>query len=60
VSGCETARITITRVIGEDGSDEHFVETHPDDIGLVEALGLLRLAEDSLIQHPPADDRGES
>lgn len=54
----ETARITITRVITEGGHDETYVETTPA-IGLVEALGLLRLAEDTLIQHPPADSEDD-
>jgi hypothetical protein len=54
----ETARITITRVLTMHGEDEHYVETS-DDLGLLEALGMLRLAEDSLIQHPPAEDDEE-
>lgn len=50
----ETARIIITRVLTAEGRDETYVETMPA-LGLVEALGLLRLAEDTLIQSPPAD-----
>ena len=54
----ETARITITRVITEDGHDQTYVETSAD-IALVEALGLLRMAEDTLIQNPPADSEDD-
>ncbi len=52
----EVARITITRTItdepGEFG-DLVNVETS-DDLAVVEALGMLRLAEDSLL-NPPED-----
>lgn len=51
----ETARITITRVLTAGGTDETFVDASAG-MSLVEALGLLRLAEDTLIQHPPAED----
>lgn len=50
----ETARITITRVLTADGKDQHFVEATPG-MSLVEALGMVRLAEDTLIQFPPAE-----
>lgn len=52
--GFEAARITITRVLTEEGDDQHFVEA-TSGMSLVEALGLLRLAEDSLIQNPPTE-----
>jgi hypothetical protein len=59
--GLETARVTITRVLTPEGQDQHFVEATPG-MSLVEALGLLRLAEDTLIQFPPSeagdDDEG--
>ncbi len=52
----EVARITITRTItdepGEFG-DLVNVETS-DDLAIVEALGMLKLAEDSLLR-PPDD-----
>lgn len=48
----ETARITITRVLSDEGADETFVDA-TEGMGLVEALGLLRLAEDTLIKFPP-------
>lgn len=53
MSDMETARIVITRVLTEDGDDRHFVAA--SDMSLVEALGMLRLAEDSLIQFPPGE-----
>ena len=59
MSDYETARIVVTRVLTDSGKDEHSVEVTPDDLGLVEALGLLRLAEDSLIQFPPAETNTE-
>lgn len=45
----ETARITITRALGDDGSDQHCVE-YSDDLGLVETLGLIELAKDTIIR----------
>ena len=44
------ASITITRYLDEDGYDMVTVETEPEESGLVEQLGLLRLAEDSIIR----------
>lgn len=45
----ETGRITITRVLGEDGSDTHFVESS-DDLGFIESLGLIEAAKDTIIR----------
>lgn len=53
----EVARIVITRTLTDDGKDLHEVETSPD-MPLIEALGMLRMAEDSLIQHPPMSEEG--
>lgn len=58
MAGLETARIVITRAISDEGRDLHFVETS-EDLPLIEALGMLRMAEDSLIQNPPMQDDGD-
>ena len=47
--GFETARITITRRLTPDGDDQTGFYLAPDDLALVETLGLLRLAEDTAI-----------
>ena len=52
----KTAQVVITRGITSDGADVTNVDTTPDDIGLVEVLGLLRLAEDTMLTCPPAGD----
>lgn len=44
----ETARITITRTLSE-GADAHHVEMS-DDLGFIEALGLIEAAKDSVIR----------
>lgn len=49
----ELARIEIVRVFTADGEDLIFSTTCTDDgepLPLVEALGMLRLAEDSVIR----------
>lgn len=51
--GVEVARITITRVLGLDGTDSTWCEAVDPDgepLKLVESLGLLRLAEDTVIR----------
>ena len=45
----QTAHITITREIGADGSDTHYVETS-HDLGFIECLGLIEAAKDTLIR----------
>ena len=55
----EIGRITITRHIDPDGDDVHGV-TATDGMSLVEALGMLRLAEDTVMQNPPAESRREA
>jgi hypothetical protein len=52
--GMEFARIVITRSLMHDGEDRHTTDA-TDGLALVEALGMLRLAEDTLIQNPPAE-----
>ena len=51
----ETARITITRVLTAEGADIHNVEA-TSGMSLIEALGLLRLAESTLLEFPPGAD----
>lgn len=46
----EAGRITITSLIRESGTPFVTVDVHPEDLPLVEQLGLLRLAEDVLIR----------
>lgn len=58
-AGLETGRITITRVLTADGEDLHFVEA-TFSMSLVEALGLLRLAEDTLIKFPPQEQDADT
>lgn len=59
MSKLETSRITIARFLTEDGQDLHSVKA-TSGMSLVEALGLLRLAEVTLIDFPPAKDDDES
>lgn len=47
----EVARIIITRVMAEDGELLITATSDPEDLDLVEALGMMRLAEDALL-HP--------
>lgn len=57
--GIEVARITITRVLGLDGTDgTHCEAVDPDGepLKLVESLGLLRLAEDTVIRMAMGED----
>ena len=54
-SDVETGRIIITTVLTDAGL-EHNVATDGDADCLMTALGMLRLAEDSLIRRGMADD----
>ena len=56
--GMEFARIVITRVLTEDGADIHNVEATAG-MSLIESLGMLRLAESTLLEFPPGADDGE-
>lgn len=56
MSNYETARITITRTINETGEDIHNVwatDGNGDQLPLIESLGMLRMAEDSLLHTNP-------
>ncbi len=58
--GIEVARITIIRTVTEDDviDNVHAHDSHGDDLPLTEALGMLRLAEDTLL-HPPEEDEDD-
>lgn len=59
--GLEVARITITRNIDPDGRDVTWcqaVDPQGEPLGLVESLGLLRLAEDTVIRQA-MDETGD-
>jgi hypothetical protein len=53
-------QVIITRVMREDDIVDHVIaiDREGDEIGLAEALGMMRLAEDTLIRsrHDAADD----
>ncbi len=56
----EVARIEVIRVLTEDGDDQVWSTTRDNDgnvLPLVEALGLLRMAEDSVIREAMGTDR---
>ena len=48
MSGFETALITITRTLTDD-HDTHTVEIS-DDLGFIEALGLIEAAKDTIVR----------
>lgn len=55
----EVARIEVVRVLTEDGQDQVWSTTSDNDgnsLPLVESLGLLRLAEDSVIREAMGED----
>lgn len=58
MSSFEAARITIVRTVTEDDILDEVTAQTPDgdDLSITEALGMLRLAEDTLIR----DRMGES
>lgn len=52
-------RITITTELGEDGDLCHDVEAvdgQGDDLGLMESLGMIEMAKDSLLRGPEDDE----
>lgn len=56
------ATITITTEIADDGKLLHNVEAvdaDGDDLGLMESLGMIEMAKDSLLRIPPEDYEGE-
>ena len=58
--GITTARITIVRTLTEDDVLDTVEAVTPDgdDLPLTEALGMLRLAEDTLIRDRMEDSDG--
>lgn len=59
--GVILARITITRVLVEDDLVDHIVavDTDGSEMGLADALGMMRLAEDTLIRARMGDGDGD-
>ena len=60
--GMVIATVTITRVLTGDDITDHVVAAQADgyDLGLAEALGMMRLAEDTLIRsRMDGDDDGD-
>jgi hypothetical protein len=57
--GMVIARVTITRVLSNDDITDHVIAEQADgyELGLAEALGMMRLAEDTLIR--ARMDRGD-
>lgn len=56
--GMEVARITIVRVLTDDDIIDRIdaVDGNGDDLMLTEALGMMRLAEDTLIRERMSDE----
>lgn len=56
----ETARVTIVRTLTDDDVVDYVEAVVPggDDLPLTEALGMMRLAEDTLIRERMAGDEG--
>lgn len=52
VEGMVIARVVITRILTEDNVTDHVIAEQADgyELGLAEALGMMRLAEDTLIR----------
>jgi hypothetical protein len=51
--------ITITTIVAEDGELIHNVEAvdaDGDDLGLMESLGMIEMAKDSLLRVPPGTE----
>ena len=58
--GMVIATVTITRVLSDDDITDHVVAAQADgyELGLAEALGMMRLAEDTLIRSRMDDSEG--
>jgi hypothetical protein len=56
--GMVIATVTITRVLTADDVTDHVVASQADgyELGLAEALGMMRLAEDTLIRSRMDDE----
>jgi hypothetical protein len=59
--GMVLARVVITRVLTEDDVVDHVIAEQADgyELGLAEALGMMRLAEDTLIRSRMDQDDDE-
>lgn len=59
--GMVISRVIITRVMREDDIVDHVLATTADgdELGLAEALGMMRLAEDTLIRSRTEDEDDE-
>lgn len=57
--GMETARVTVVRTLTEDGIIDYVEAVSPDgaELPLTEVLGMMRLAEDTLIRERLGDDQ---
>lgn len=60
LGGLVIAQVVITRIIREDDLVDHVIAHNGDgdELGLAEALGMMRLAEDTLIRSRQ-DDGGD-
>lgn len=58
VDGMAIARVIVTRVLIENDVVDHViaVTADGDELGLAEALGMMRLAEDTLIRSRMDDE----
>lgn len=56
--GMEVARITIVRTLTDDDVVDYVIatDTNGDDLPLTEALGMMRLAEDTIIRERMEDE----
>lgn len=55
-------RITITTEMDDDGNLNHDVEAVDAtgaDLGLMESLGMIEMAKDSLLRMVPGEDEGD-
>lgn len=60
LDGMVIAQVVITRIMQDDDIVDHVIACTPegDELGLAEALGMMRLAEHTLIDARMADDDG--
>jgi hypothetical protein len=58
IDGMVIARVTVTRVMQGDDIVDHVLAATADgdELGLAEALGMMRLAEDTLIRSRMGED----
>lgn len=54
--GVEVARITITKLV-QDDDITIYADTTPNDVPLVDLLGMLRLTEDTVIRQTMGEDQ---